>query len=120
MTPPYGGDAAGVMNNTDSHEASIGDADGDLDFRIDSRPNCRATSESVSVRSASARSPPVANPAVNLVGTTAAMDKETSGRSVLRHQQSPARPERRYRKVQARLPRRCQDLRPGKDRAVRL
>ena len=41
MTPPYGGETAGVMNNTDSRVCVSGEGgdDGDgLDFKINSWP----------------------------------------------------------------------------------
>jgi len=57
MTPPYGGETAGVMNNTESRgcESGEGGDDGDgLDFKISSRPNRKFVSCNISVSSASA------------------------------------------------------------------
>src|SRR5215217_5310828 len=75
MTPPYGGDTAGVMNNTESRgcesgesgESGEGGDDGDgLDFKISSRPNRKFVSCNMSVSSASAHNVAAGCDKVNL------------------------------------------------------
>jgi len=90
MTPPYGGETAGVMNNTESRvcESGEGGDDGDgLDFKISSRPNRKFVSENISVCSASAHNVAAGCVRVNLRsgsgGPTCSMKSggDTTGRS---------------------------------------
>jgi hypothetical protein len=69
MTPPYGGETAGVMNNTESRvcERGEGGDDGDgLDFKISSRPNRKSVCCNISVSSASAHNVAAGCDKVNL------------------------------------------------------
>jgi hypothetical protein len=69
MTPPYGGETAGVMNNTESRVCVRGEGgdDGDgLDFKISSRPNRKFASCKISVWSTSAHNVAAGCDKVNL------------------------------------------------------
>jgi len=88
MTPPYGGETAGVMNNTDSRVGVSGEGgdDGDgLDFKISSRPNRKFVSN-ISVSPASAHNVAAGCDKVNLRSgnggpASAKAGGDTTGRS---------------------------------------